>query len=196
MYGRLQIVRFAIEQDPSLSRLISQTDRMTEDPSWQAAAKRDAPNTASLGFDEFYVDFRKSRGAFNISNGVLRGAAIGSTFDGLIDFTNRRINIDGTYVPLYAINNFFGRVPLLGTILGGRANEGLIGVNFGVKGSLNQPNLVINPVSAVTPGIFRLLLDAPSRSLPAPTPGCRRATGNTGTSPADRLDPMSQQQDR
>lgn len=191
--GRWQMVNFAINQDPSLSTLITQTGKMAEDPLWQAAAQRKAPSATNIGFDELYVDFSKSRGAFNLRNGVLRGPVVGATFDGQVDFTGRRINVNGTYVPLYAINNFFGRVPLLGTILGGRADEGLIGVNFSVRGNLNRPNLIVNPVSAVTPGIFRLLLDAPSRSVP----GGRSAPRSNGNDvKTDPFDPLSQQNGR
>lgn len=191
--GRWQMVNFAIDQDPSLSTLINQTGKMAEDPSWQAAARRAAPNAANIGFDELYVDFTRSGGVFDFRNGVLRGPVVGATFDGQVDFSGRRISMNGTYVPLYAINNFFGRVPLLGTILGGRVNEGLIGVNFSVRGGLNRPNLTVNPVSAVTPGIFRLLLDAPARPLPR---GGAAPRSNGNDIDTDRLDPLSQQRGR
>ena len=190
--GRFQIVNFAIDRDPSLSTLIDRTGSLRGDPSWQEAS-RNAPNTANMGFDEFYVDFARARGIFDFRHGVLRGPAVGATFDGQVDFTGRRVAANGTYVPLYAINNFFGRVPLLGTILGGRSNEGLIGVNFSVAGDLARPTLTVNPVSAVTPGIFRLLLDAPSRSMQSG--GQSPQPGNNGVSP-DRFDPLAQQPGR
>lgn len=190
--GRMQITRFSIERDPGLSLLIAQTRDLVEDPSWSAAAE-EQPDAANVGFDELYVAFQRSRGRFRFTDGVLRGPAVGATFGGDVDFGAGRIAMNGTYVPLYAINNFFGQIPLLGPILGGRSDEGLIGINFTVQGNLDRPNLVVNPVSAVTPGIFRSIFGQPQTRSGTPQPS-RNLAPQPGR--GDALDPLSQQSDR
>jgi hypothetical protein len=63
--------------------------------------------------------------------------------------------IAGTYIPAYAVNNIFGRIPILGLALGGGNNEGLFGITFQVAGPLDDVHMEINPLSAIAPGIFR-----------------------------------------
>ncbi len=43
-------------------------------------------------------------------------------------------SLTGTYIPLYPLNNFFGRIPVLGLALGAGARGGLIGVTFKIEG--------------------------------------------------------------
>ncbi|MGH6853764.1 MAG: hypothetical protein ACREDJ_11350, partial [Methylocella sp.] len=47
------------------------------------------------------------------------------------------------------------KLPVVGLILGGGSNEGLIGVNYRITGLASAPTLNINPLSAIAPGIFR-----------------------------------------
>ncbi len=58
-------------------------------------------------------------------------------------------------MPAYGVNNLFGKLPVLGLVLGGGQQEGLIGVNFRVSGSTSAPTLSINPLSAIAPGFLR-----------------------------------------
>jgi hypothetical protein len=83
------------------------------------------------------------------------------------------VDIKGTFVPAYGLNNVFAQLPLFGPILGGNRNEGLFGVNFRVSGPASAPNLTINPLSAIAPGFLRQLFGAsgtPYRSPPANLP--------------------------
>jgi autotransporter translocation and assembly factor TamB len=91
-----------------------------------------------------------------LSEGTMNGEAIGLTVDGTLDFTHDSVDMRGTFVPIYAFNNMFARIPVVGLILGGGSEEqGLIGVNWRISGKASAPVLSINPLSAVAPGIFR-----------------------------------------
>src|SRR5262249_31894792 len=58
--------------------------------------------------------------------------------------------------PLQGINGtVIGDVPLLGQILTGIQGEGIFGITFAVQGSTADPQVIVNPLSLVTPGIFR-----------------------------------------
>ncbi|MFX4846472.1 AsmA-like C-terminal domain-containing protein, partial [Acinetobacter baumannii] len=76
-----------------------------------------------------------------------------------IDLNNQRIQITGTFIPLYGLNNLVSRIPLLGEIAGAGRNEGLVGVTFKVVGSVDDPVLQVNPISAIAPGIFRRIFE-------------------------------------
>jgi hypothetical protein len=65
----------------------------------------------------------------------------------------------GTYVPLYGLNSALGVVPILGDILVGRKGEGMLGITFAVQGDVSEPEILMNPASLVTPGIFRQIFE-------------------------------------
>jgi hypothetical protein len=69
------------------------------------------------------------------------------------------VRMSGTFVPLYGINNVFGQIPVLGLLLGGGSNEGLFGITYEVVGTLSQPVLRVNPVSAMAPGVLRKIFE-------------------------------------
>ena len=76
----------------------------------------------------------------------------------------------GTFVPAFAVNNLFSQVPVLGTFLGGKSNEGLLAITFNISGAASSPSLNINPLSAIAPGFVRNIfgvLDAPVAPPPA-----------------------------
>ena len=94
-----------------------------------------------------------------IEDALLRGAAIGATFTGRYDLPSASISLSGTYLPAYAFNNLFSRIPIVGIIAGGGLTEGLIGVTFKIEGPIAEPRVFFNPLSAVAPGIFRKIFE-------------------------------------
>jgi len=67
--------------------------------------------------------------------------------------------LTGTFIPIYALNNLFGRIPVIGEILGGGSDGGLFGVTFRLDGPIADPALTFNPISSITPGIFRRIFE-------------------------------------
>ena len=97
----------------------------------------------------------------------MNGDSIGLTVDGWLDFAHDGVDMKGTFVPAYAVNNLFSKIPLFGAILGGGTNEGLIGVNFRIEGKISSPTLSVNPLSAIAPGIFRQIFGVGEHGGPA-----------------------------
>jgi hypothetical protein len=174
--GNLVIEGFSIADDRSLARLISSGERdvqaQVDRPDSSQARRR--VNPGNVGFDALAVPFARTTHGIRISDGVLRGPAVGATLDGEVDLRNERLTLRGTYVPLYEINNLFGRLPLVGPLLGGRRNEGLLGITYSLAGTLDEPVLTVNPLSVVAPGVFRYILgmDNP-RAFAAPADASR-----------------------
>lgn len=98
----------------------------------------------SIGFDQVVLD-----------EAYVRGPLVGATVRGKVDFGAKRVNIGGTYIPLQGLNNVLGGVPLLGELLSGPRGEGIFGITFAIQGSMAQPQVIVNPLSLVAPGIFR-----------------------------------------
>jgi len=89
----------------------------------------------------------------------LQGNVLGGTVAGTVNLAEQTLSLSGTFVPIYALNNFFAKIPILGFALGGNSGEGLIGVTYRLSGSLSDPVLTVNPVSAIAPGIFRKMFE-------------------------------------
>jgi hypothetical protein len=72
----------------------------------------------------------------------------------------------GTLVPLYGLNNMFGQIPIVGLFLGGGSNEGMFGITYEVSGPTSNPRTMVNPISAIAPGVLRKFFEfreAPDR---------------------------------
>jgi hypothetical protein len=114
---------------------------------------------ATQPFQKLRMSFVKSGDVIRIENGEASGPFSGATFSGSIDRKAERVDISGTYLPIFVLNNMFAKLPLVGPILGGRSGEGLVGVTFALRGSMNSPTLLVNPASIAAPGMFRHLFE-------------------------------------
>jgi hypothetical protein len=88
------------------------------------------------------------------------GPTMGTTLDGWMDFAHNKVDLSGTFVPAYGVNNLFSQIPIFGMLLGGGAHEGLFGVTFRISGPASAPVLSINPLSAIAPGFLRKIFGA------------------------------------
>jgi hypothetical protein len=128
------------------------------DPNDRNAA-RSVQTGNGVFFSRLRAEFTRSPGKFAIREGVVWGPNIGATVEGHLDYGRDEARLRGTFVPAYALNNLFSRVPVLGFFLGGGDNEGLLGVTYQVVGTPTNPILQVNPMSAVAPGFLRKLFE-------------------------------------
>ncbi|WP_338833353.1 DUF3971 domain-containing protein [Bradyrhizobium septentrionale] len=112
-----------------------------------------------IGFDALRAEFTRQSGQLSIRDGVVKGPSIGATIKGSIDYVGNQVRMNGTFIPMYGLNNMFGQIPFFGIFLGAGSNEGLIGVTYEVVGTPNQPVLRVNPISALAPGLTRKIFD-------------------------------------
>lgn len=150
--GVLTVRNFLLRNEATLQRLVAEGARgrggqLPIDPS-------------AVQFDRLEVAFTRTNGRLDLHEGVVSGPSVGATLGGAIDFTRDQVALNGTFVPAYGLNNMFSRIPLFGPLLGGGANEGLIGINFRITGPASAPVLSLNPLSAMTPGFLRKIFGA------------------------------------
>jgi hypothetical protein len=141
--GLLNVSDFAIKGEAALDQL---------------AASGPAGAQNGVSFSRVRAEFTRQNGQLTIREGVLKGPMIGGTIEGSIDSANQ-LRMSGTFVPMYGLNNMFGQIPVLGLIIGGGSNEGLFGVTYEVVGTLGQPVLRVNPISAIFPGVSRKIME-------------------------------------
>jgi hypothetical protein len=147
--GTVNVQNFIVRNEPALRRLVS-----------EGVAQRDRSgqikiDTTAAAFTKMQVSFTRGQGRIELRDGVIYGPEAGTTIEGTLDTVYDRVNMTGTFVPAYGLNNFFSKIPLFGVFLGGGANEGLFGINFRISGPATAPVLTINPLSALAPGFLR-----------------------------------------
>lgn len=155
--GTVNLWSFTLSNEPALRRIIpTQTHFVAgQDRAGNPQAVRVDVNEVS--FIKARVDFTRTAGRLDFRDAAIFGNQIGFTLGGHIDYARDRLDISGTFVPAYGLNNAFAQVPLFGPLLGGGQYEGLFAVNFRLAGKASAPTLSVNPLSAVAPGFLRKL---------------------------------------
>ena len=124
-----------------------------------------------ISFDKLEIPFSSRGKLVTISDGRGSGSAVGLSIEGTIDRRRNIVDLRGTLVPVYGLNSILGAVPILGDVLVSKKGEGILGVTYAVRGDLDQPQLLVNPLSMLTPGIFRRIFEfGLPNSAKAPTP--------------------------
>jgi len=112
-----------------------------------------------IAFNMMRVPFSVGNGQFIMRDAIINGPTLGATMRGRMDLKRDQLDLSGTYVPLYGLNAAIGAVPILGDLLTGRSGEGIFGMTFAVRGAMDNPNVLVNPVSAVAPGFLRQIFE-------------------------------------
>ena len=81
---------------------------------------------------------------------------------------------------MFGINSMLGAVPLVGNVLVSKQGEGVIGITYAVRGDIDQPNFMTNPLSVLTPGILRRIFEYGTGPQSARPP--KPIASNAGTS--------------
>ncbi len=164
--GTLAVDKFRLLGDPVISEVLQFPDenRAVDAPRTRRVVRQ------SIDFDWMRVPFSVGYGQFVMGESELRGPLVGATLRGKSDFRARTISLVGTYVPLQGLNSALGAIPGLGQLLAGPKGEGVLGITFAVQGPMSQPQVLVNPLSLVAPGIFREMfqLSDPSRTVTPP----------------------------
>ncbi|MEM7171079.1 MAG: AsmA-like C-terminal domain-containing protein [Pseudomonadota bacterium] len=108
------------------------------------------------------IAFRELAGDFTLTDetltiGMLRthGPALGLTAQGNVELEQDQTHLRGTLVPAYTINNLLGEIPLIGDFLIGGEGEGLLALTYKISGPIEDPDISVNPLSALAPGFLR-----------------------------------------
>lgn len=149
--GILWIDDFRVLGDPVVSEVFSSAPEAKEGGS---AQNRKVVREV-FEFTRMRVPFSAGHGQFVLEDSYLRGPVLGATISGKLDHVQKRMSLGGTYVPLQGINSALCEIPLFGPIFTGSKCEGLLGITYAIQGSMDKPQVIVNPFSIVAPGIFR-----------------------------------------
>ena len=116
---------------------------------------------AGVRFLKFSIpNFTLQDGFVEFSEAKASGTSIGVTAQGQMDLDADTMEITGSIAPLDMINSFLGKLPgPLGEALsGGETGGGVFAAEYKMSGPTEDPEIMTNPLSAITPGIFRKYL--------------------------------------
>ncbi|MBZ9705533.1 DUF3971 domain-containing protein [Mesorhizobium sp. ESP7-2] len=157
MKGKVDTSNFFVVNEPKLASIVSTTPA-GDSRSLNQAVKGQL-DTSRVKFERGYAEIDKGSGYLKLTNGVLRGPRIGTTFQGILYDQNDNMDMTGTFMPAYGLNRIFGELPIVGALLGNGRDRGLIGVTYRLRGNANKPVLDVNPLSVIAPGIFRSIFE-------------------------------------
>lgn len=106
-----------------------------------------------LQFTEVDAQFRLTPSQIILRESSAIGPGLGLSMDGIYSTSSRSMDFQGVISPFFLLNG-------IGAILT-RPGEGLIGFNFNLRGAVDSPQVLVNPLSALTPGMFREIFRRP-----------------------------------
>lgn len=148
--GTATITDFRIVDQPFLTRLFS------------AGSLTGIANLMSgqgIEVSKLSLPFSSRNGVVSIREARASGGAIGMTADGYLDRTHNQIALKGSLVPIFGLNSVLGAIPVLGNLLVSKKGEGVFGMTYSATGNADEPKISVNPLSMLTPGIFRRIFE-------------------------------------
>jgi len=114
-------------------------------------------NGDGLVFSQADADFRLTPEAVEVTRGAAVGLSLGVSMAGLYYINDQRLRLQGVVSPFYLLNG-------IGAILT-RRGEGLFGFNYKLRGTADAPRISVNPLSILTPGMFREIFRRPPPTI-------------------------------
>lgn len=155
--GVVDVRNFKIVGEEKLKALVS-SPADPDGRSLNEAVRRDI-DVSEASFEVANARIETGGGYLRVGEGIVRGPEIGASFKGAVYDPNGNMDLSGTFMPAYGINRLFGELPIIGAILGNGRDRGLIGITFRLVGDTDSPQIVVNPLSLIAPGVFRNIFE-------------------------------------
>lgn len=145
--GRFNVSDYRVVGAPVLARVVSYMS---------LTGILEALEGDGLAFNSLEVPFSLHEGTLELDNAKATGTSLGFTASGNVYTHADVLDLEGTMIPAYALNSVFGNIPVLGDILtGGEKGGGVFAANYTMTGSVTEPEVSVNPLTALAPGILR-----------------------------------------
>jgi hypothetical protein len=128
-----------------------------------------------MTFSHVVVPFEYDGTNLKLDGAHAYNSSLGLTASGVIGLDSGQTQLLGTIVPAYFFNSMLGNLPLVGKLFSPERGGGVFAARFWVDGPIDNPNISLNPISALTPGflrdIFGIFDRAPSGKSANPAEG-------------------------
>lgn len=119
----------------------------------------DQLNGPGIQFNDVEADFVLTPDRVVVTRSSAVGPSIGISLDGTYYTASEKMEMQGVVSPIYLLNG-------IGQIFT-RRGEGLFGFNFRLVGTAKDPKVRVNPLSILTPGMFREIFRRPAPKVPS-----------------------------
>ncbi len=107
-----------------------------------------------IAFTHFDAPFEYYDSEFKLNGAKAFGNVIGISGSGKYNGDTELLSFSGMIAPAYGLNSFIGKIPLVGNLLSGRDGT-VFAVNYTIKGNIDNPDISINPLSALSPNSLK-----------------------------------------
>lgn len=153
--GTAQISRVRVVDAPVLADLLSAVS---------VVGLLEQLTGSGIVFSDVTGDFLLTPAAVEIRRGSAVGASLGISMAGVYETRSKGLALQGVVSPLYLVNGIGSAITQRG--------EGVFGFNYELRGTADDPDVRVNPLSILTPGRLREIF-----RRPAPTLGNTQDTG-------------------
>lgn len=144
--GNATFKNLSVQEAPSLAALLSAIS---------VVGLLEQMQGQGLVFDEGDVEFVLNPDGVQITKGAAVGASLGISFEGAYSSGSEKLDLQGVISPIYILNG-------IGKIFAPRKGEGLFGFNYRLSGKVEDLSVSVNPLSLLTPGMFREIFHRPA----------------------------------
>lgn len=144
--GTAELTDFVLHDAPTVGKLLQ---------ALTGYGLLEALSGPGLNFASLTVPFRLEPDTLVIGESRAFSASLGLTAQGRMDRGSRALDMRGTVVPAYIFNSLLGHLPIIGRLFSAERGGGLFAASFTVQGPLSDPQVSVNPLSAITPGFLR-----------------------------------------
>ena len=155
--GMATLTDFRLIKDEQLKKIL--TDPTVGNGKSLNAAYKNQINETDQRFQRAQAVIDISNGVLRVSDAFVRGDQVGATIKGVVRDAAGNIDMTGTFMPAYGLNRIFAEIPIFGPLLGNGNDKGLFGITFRLTGKTEKPELIVNPLSAIAPGVFRKIFE-------------------------------------
>ncbi|MGE0254146.1 MAG: AsmA-like C-terminal domain-containing protein [Alphaproteobacteria bacterium] len=140
---------FVLLDGPALARLITLVSPI---------GIVDALSGPGIGFSRLEVPLQMTPEKITLRDARARGADLGILANGTITRGSGTLDMRGEIAPVRTLNALLGNIPIIGTLLTG-GGEGIFAWTWSAKGTVDDPDFSVNPLSVLTPGFTRRIIE-------------------------------------
>jgi hypothetical protein len=144
--GTLHLQKFRLLQAPGFTKILQ---------SLTIYGAADAASGPGLVFDRAVAPFAIANQILTLKGARAFSSSLGFTAAGTIDLVTGAADLSTTVIPAYALNVLPGEIPVIGKLFSAEKGGGLFAVRAHISGTLTDPDVTVNPLSALTPGVLR-----------------------------------------
>jgi hypothetical protein len=136
--GTLRVRNTRVQDAPAIAALLN---------SISVIGLFDEMTGQGIQFSEVDAKFRLGPSRLTLYESSATGPSIGLSMDGTMEMATGTLDMQGVITPVYMLNSIGGFLT--------RKGEGLIGFSYKLRGPARNPEVQVNPLSALAPGMLR-----------------------------------------